>query len=249
MNAVRIPRKYDVSGLTEAHSQPGSHGGVLRNLQGITSKREMNQAEARAQLHALEYLFGEYGPRHRFTADNIRHIHRTWLSSIYEWAGNYRQVNISKGDFPFAAANQVPHLMDAFGRDILGRNTPCYKMTTPELVGALAVVHCELLLIHPFRDGNGRTARSLAVLMAAQAGLPPLDFSGVKGKKRQEYFQAVRTGLERDYAPMERFFTSVIRRTCQNAAEVEQPCSDKFPEPNQQVAGARPRWPSKRPRK
>ena len=35
---------------------------------------------------------------------------------------------------------------------------------------SIAMVHTELLLIHPFRDGNGRLARWLADIMAAQAG-------------------------------------------------------------------------------
>jgi len=53
----------------------------------------------------------------------------------------------------------------------------------------------------------------LAILMAAQAGLPPLDFSHLKGKKKQEYFRAVQVGMGYDYAPMEKVFTDVIKRT------------------------------------
>lgn len=49
--------------------------------------------------------------------------------------------------------------------------------------------------------------------MALQAGLPPLDFGGIEGKKKQEYFAAVRTSLDRNYVAMEKIFTSVIRRT------------------------------------
>jgi cell filamentation protein len=82
-----------------------------------------------------------------------------------------------------------------------------------EIARTIAVVHTELLLIHPFREGNGRVARLLAVLMALQAGLPPLDFGNIKGRKRQEYFRAVQAGLDRDYKPMEKVFSAVIRRT------------------------------------
>jgi len=53
----------------------------------------------------------------------------------------------------------------------------------------------------------------LAILMALQAGLPPLDFGAVRGRKRQEYFAAVQAGLDRNYTPMETFFSGVIRRT------------------------------------
>ncbi len=48
--------------------------------------------------------------------------------------------------------------------------------------------------------------------MAAQAGLPPLDYGGIAGKKK-EYFAAIQAGLDKDYAPMEKIFLSVIRRT------------------------------------
>ena len=50
------PTRYDVSGLIEAQHQPGSRGRVLRNLRGITSKREMDEAEAREQKRALEEI-------------------------------------------------------------------------------------------------------------------------------------------------------------------------------------------------
>jgi len=43
----------------------------------------------------------------------------------------------------------------------------------------MAVVHVELVLIHPFRDGNGRVARILSILMGLQAGLPALDFGDI----------------------------------------------------------------------
>jgi cell filamentation protein len=82
-----------------------------------------------------------------------------------------------------------------------------------EVIAAIAVVHAELVLIHPFREGNGRLARILAILMALQAGLPPLDFGAVKGKKRQEYFAAVKAGLDRNYEPMKKVFSGVVRRT------------------------------------
>jgi cell filamentation protein len=87
--------RCDVSGLLEAQFEPESCGRVLRNLRGITRKREMDRVEAQAQLGALEQLFGEFGPDHRFNAADIGYIHRLWLETIYGWAGNYRQVNAS----------------------------------------------------------------------------------------------------------------------------------------------------------
>ena len=73
----------------------------------------------------------------------------------------------------------------------------------------------ELVLIHPFREGNGRVARILTVLMALQAGLPALYFEKLSGRKRENYFAAVRAGLDRDYEPMAGLFTALIKRTLQ----------------------------------
>ena len=69
------------------------------------------------------------------------------------------------------------------------------------------------MLIHPFREGNGRAGRILAILMGLQAKIPPLDFTDIRGRKRQEYFAAIRAGLGRDYLPMERIFNDVVRKT------------------------------------
>jgi cell filamentation protein len=116
---------YDASGLIEAQFEPGSHGRVLKNLLGIKSKREMDRVEAREQFRALEELIRIYDQDHRFTAADVRRIHKIWLGPVYAWAGQYRRVNLSKGDFPFAAANQIPRLMIELEKGPLREYTPC----------------------------------------------------------------------------------------------------------------------------
>lgn len=122
-------------------------------------------------------------------------------------------MNISKGSFTFAMASQIGKLLQQFEDGPLKKFTPCRFSDKDTLVHALAVVHTELVLIHPFREGNGRVARMLAVLMGLQAGLPPLDFTGIRGKKKLEYFTAVQAGMDYNYQPMEQVFRAVIART------------------------------------
>lgn len=210
---MRKPSRYDTSKLVEAQFEPGSYGRVLKNLLGIKSKREMDQMEAQEHLRALEELANLFDQNHHFTAADVRKIHKIWLNRIYPWAGEYRQVNLSKGTFPFAAAKHIPQLMVEFEKNLLSKFTPCHFPSVEEAVKAIAVIHTELVLIHPFREGNGRAARLLSILMALQAGLPPLDFGALKGPKRKEYFAAVKAGLDRNCRPMEKVFDSVIRRT------------------------------------
>jgi cell filamentation protein len=90
--------RYDVSGLPEAQFEPDSNEHVLRNRLGIKSPKEMDDTEARALEKAMAELVGKYDEKHRFTATDIREVHKRWLGEIYEWAGEYRQVNVSKGD-------------------------------------------------------------------------------------------------------------------------------------------------------
>jgi len=202
--------RYDVSGSIEAQFEPGSGDAVLRNKLGITDSKEMDRVEAEALIKATDALFHEYDVDHQFSADDICHMHRLWLGEIYEWAGQYRSINISKGDFSFAMAAQIPKLMDQFEMDQLAKCTPCNYSDRNEIVKALAEVHAELVLIHPFREGNGRCSRILASIMALQAGLPVLDFSLIGGQKKEDYFAAVQIGMDRDYAPMERLFAEII---------------------------------------
>ena len=94
--------RYDVSGLTEAQFEPGSDEQVLKNRLGIKSSKVMDDTETRALERALVGLVGHYDERHRFTETDICAVHKAWLGGIYEWAGEYRRLNVSKGDFPFA---------------------------------------------------------------------------------------------------------------------------------------------------
>lgn len=129
------------------------------------------------------------------------------------WAGSYRLVNLSKDNFTFAMAHTIPAMMAEFEREQLKRYTPCLFKDHDAIAQALAEVHVELMLIHPFREGNGRLGRLLATLMGLQAGLPLLDFSEMAGWRKEEYFAAVRAGLDRDYQPMQRLFVDVIERS------------------------------------
>ncbi len=211
--------RYDTSGLIEDQYEPGSDGTVLRNLLGVRSREEMEVHET-AELWSTEHrLIFEIEHEHRFTAADLCNIHRTWLGGTYSWAGQYRSVNMSKDGFTFAMAHTVPTLMAAFETEQLSRYTPCVFELVEDVAHALAEVHVELMLIHPFREGNGRLGRLLATLMGLQAGLPLLDFTEVAAELREDYFGAVRAGMDRNYAPMEKIFRQVIERTLRSSGQ------------------------------
>jgi len=119
-----VTSRYTARGR-EAEFEPGSRGRVLRNLLGIHSVREMERRETEALFLATQHLIDETRPDQRFTAGDIRRIHKLWLGGIYIWAGQYRSVNLTKGSFTFAAAGQIPRLMRELENGALRQFTPC----------------------------------------------------------------------------------------------------------------------------
>lgn len=122
-------------------------------------------------------------------------------------------MDVSKGDISFAPAKHIPRLMEGFEKGPLSRDTPCNFKSADRAIKALAEVHIELVLIHPFLRGNGRVARIIATLMTLQAGLPMLDFRDITCDKANEYFSAIQKGLNRDFKPMEHIFSQVLLRS------------------------------------
>lgn len=209
------PSRYRRATGTQGEAQRGSRGRVLRNRLGIRRQGEMAQAEYEALLKAAREYVGQVAANTSFTAERICRMHRDWLGGIYEWAGQYRAVEVQKGDFRWPPACRVAENMRRFEKDVLGRNTPCRPGPRPHVARQIAEVHAELLLIHPFREGNGRLARWLADLMALQAGLPTPDygFTGRGSKaRRRHYLEAVRQGYLGEYGLLAAFFAESIER-------------------------------------
>lgn len=202
--------RYRASGA-ESEYQAGSDNLVLKNLKNITDSNLMEELETACFIDATSNIARTLTSQHRITTKDICDYHYEWLHEIYAWAGEYRQVNMSKGNFTFAAAHLVHKLMTDFDKNILAKYTPCIFTNRDEVIEALAVVHAELILVHPFREGNGRMGRLISTLMGLQAGYPALNFSEIDdGDGKENYFAAVRSGLDCNYEPMKEIFAKIL---------------------------------------
>ncbi|MCU7247900.1 Fic/DOC family protein [Pseudomonas koreensis] len=193
--------RYNAEGSQSSY-EPGSNEQVLSNKLGITDPDEMDEAELVLLEKLYQSLLIEHLPARSLTVQDLKDWHRHWLGNLYSWAGEVRAVNMGKDDFFFAAASQIPRLLDGFERDCLARYTPCQPDLDEKLIKAIAVTHVEFILIHPFREGNGCLSRLLADVMAVQAGFVPLDYSSWE-RNREAYFAAINQGLNCNYEPME----------------------------------------------
>jgi cell filamentation protein len=103
--------------------------------------------------------------------------------------------------------------MEQFERNVLGRWTPCRFPIPQEILRVLAETHMELVLIHPFRNGNRRVPRLLSTLMGLQGELPLLNFRVLTGERKHAYFGAIQVGMDTRYAPMEKLFGEIIAKS------------------------------------
>ncbi|WP_460970181.1 Fic family protein [Spirosoma migulaei] len=103
-------------------------------------------------------------------------------------------------------AQFLPAVMASFETDILAKLPNRYS-AMHQLIHDLAVVHAELLFIHPFRERNGRTARLIANLMCRKQGLNAPHWEKIEPNEGASirfanYVMAVQRAADQDYAPM-----------------------------------------------
>lgn len=190
---------------------------LLKNLLGIKTQADIEQLEAEELEKIGIELVKIYDEHYQFSVEDISDIHELWLSGIYSFAGKYRTVMMWKDGFPFANPEFIPKLMKNFERDFLKKYTPCYGMDNWELANAIGIVHVELILIHPFREGNGRVARMLANLMALQAGKNMLDYTIIDKTVNEEgynrYIYAIQEGHRGNYSNIINLFEKILEQT------------------------------------
>ncbi|OGO93537.1 MAG: hypothetical protein A3F10_05795 [Coxiella sp. RIFCSPHIGHO2_12_FULL_42_15] len=193
--------------------EPDSNQQVLKNYLGIKSKQGIETIEAQELMRTALELLDIFDDNHRFTAEDICNIHEYWLGDIYPCAGKYRSVNMEKAGFPFASPLRIEKLMHEFEIKYLKQYTPCHIANTQDLAFALGIVHVELIIIHPFREGNGRTARLLADLMSMQANNPPLNFTPIDQSNPENfnrYIVAIHAGFNGDYSKIQKIFMELL---------------------------------------
>ncbi|WBA07805.1 Fic/DOC family protein [Salinivibrio kushneri] len=196
---------------SEAQYQPGSGEQVLKNYIGVTDPTEMEDIEAilLSKLYERVFTGGHFPRRLRFTT--LASWHRQWLGNVYPWAGQVRNVELSKGGFRFTSPKQIGPCLHHFEQAFLSRHTGMASMSRQAFIRYLAHSHVELILIHPFREGNGRISRLLIDVLCQQAGLGLLDYR-LWEENKDFYVAAIQAGVGHDYQHMERLINDILPR-------------------------------------
>lgn len=129
----------------------------LINKLGIKDDKKLKEFEAAITLAKASEL--EKEPlSDSFDVEHYKAIHRFLFEDIYDWAGEYRKINMSKKGTNFADAQRIRELMDAcFKR--LKDNDFFANNSFDEFVENIVDFYQTTNMIHPFREGNGRTQR------------------------------------------------------------------------------------------
>lgn len=143
---------------------------VLRNLAGLRDSERLAKFEADVTSRRLLQLRVEQPPSRAFDTRHLRAIHRYIFQDVYDWAGEFRTVNISRpGQFPFAFHDQIRPSLESLFRKLYQERSLAGS-SSGEFCCRAAYYFGELNAIHPFREGNGRTQREFIRQLGAAQG-------------------------------------------------------------------------------
>jgi cell filamentation protein len=140
---------------SEPYLYPGTS--VLKNLRDLTDPKLLERFEARQTHRRIAELI-DNPVAGRFDVAHLKAIHRLIFQDVYEWAGEFRTANISKGGHLFGLATFLePALQQILAK--LAAEKHLVGLDIENFVDRAAYFIGELNAAHPFREGNGRTQR------------------------------------------------------------------------------------------
>jgi cell filamentation protein len=192
--------RYDVTGNIEAEYVDADQT-VLVNKKGIADLAQLQALEEEGLAKAYGTLLAQVRVDTPLTSELTRYVHRQIFGDVYDWAGRWRTVNISKPGITWPPPEFIDENIAQWEQNVL-RKYPAAKLTDDDdFCNAVAQIQGEFLVIHPFREGNARTIKLLTDLLAAQTARPLLKYDQ-NDAGRERYILAAGQAFRRNYAPM-----------------------------------------------
>ena len=175
---------------------------ILKNKLNIREDHKLENAERDITNQTINDVVYQSPP---YDLAYFRNIHSTLFSPLYDWAGQDRNVSISKGGTTFCIPLRIePEIQKLFSS--LDKENWLHGLSKSELSKKLAEYYCEFNMIHPFREGNGRVQRVFFEHLALYNGFE-LDWSDIT---ENEWIQANIDGVQVDYSQMEGIFNRTL---------------------------------------
>ncbi|MBQ8921109.1 MAG: Fic family protein [Oscillospiraceae bacterium] len=156
---------YDISG-TRADCYPNTT--VLINRFHIQDQKKLSTVEQKLVTSLAAQLEAETVFEHVDFA-YYKGLHKALFGDLYDWAGTVRTIPISKKGTVFCPAEEISGIAEArFLR--LKQQNYLTGLDDKAFLEELTGLYDDLNLLHPFRDGNGRTLRLFITLLVKNTG-------------------------------------------------------------------------------
>lgn len=194
---------------------PGSD--VLINKLDIRDNEILYFYERRLTFARLSKL--EANPiEGQFDLDHLKNIHKYIFQDVYDWAGDLRKVDMGKGSSEFTLIKDIePLAKDIF--DKLKNENFLKELDINFFCDRLAYYSGQINIIHPFREGNGRSTREFIRCLADQAGYS-INYGQVN---KEELFEAYIRSFYNDYNGLKKVYRDHI------VDSIKQCYLDEFP--------------------
>lgn len=129
----------------------------LINKLDIRDEKVLSSIEAKISLAKIAIL-SEHPINGNFDFDHYKAIHKFIFEDLYNWAGQKRTVNISKKGTDFVNAQDIDEMSDKIFSRLKNLNY-FQNQDFETFVENIVDFYCTTNMLHPFREGNGRTQR------------------------------------------------------------------------------------------
>ncbi|ENM5740058.1 Fic family protein [Vibrio mimicus] len=176
---------------------------TLINLLDIRDSEKLDEAEVAFSEHRYIEYTSLISGLEDFDIGHFRHLHWVLFQDVYEWAGEVRDVDISKGNTRFCHCSFIEReLIKQLERIPQLRECSDHH----EFIRLIADIFCEINIIHPFREGNGRATRFFFEELVFVAGYE-LNWPEVS---KEQWIEANEKGYLGDVSFLELIFDMAI---------------------------------------
>ncbi|MBD2783152.1 Fic family protein [Xenorhabdus sp. DI] len=154
-----------------------AHTGVLINKFDIKDEKLLDCRIIKEQMSVIDSI-KIHAP---YSLNTLCYIHRKMFSCAFSWAGELRDIDISKGNTRFCSSSYLVKEGDKIFGNVNELHHSLWfmlddnkKTDNPDFVkkmDELGKIICDLNMLHPFREGNGRTLRLFLELFLFNLGI------------------------------------------------------------------------------
>lgn len=148
------------------------------NKLNIRNLNTLEEKERKLLLKGYEYFHKNLSEDTIFDEKYLRELHGKTFNKLYDFAGKYRNVNISKGYSTFCQVRFLEQTSNEIFNNLKKDNYLKSYTDQPkeEFAEKLAYYMCELIVLHPFLELNGRIIRLFFDMIATYNGYEYIDY-------------------------------------------------------------------------